>query len=801
MRELCHWKTKFQASQIILKQYISCLLKTLFLVQIISTFTYANGISQSSSDQIYLEQNLRFHIIEECPLGHLVGTIDTGNNNYRLSAKPEVAELFSFNASTGQLRTAARVDRENLLLFLVDDQVVLNVLLVSDPSQTNNPTIINILISVEDINDNIPTFPTSIQNISIVESTAIGTRFVLNGAQDLDQQGNGTIVEYTLRNNEKNFGLVQERNGSNTTTLFLEIVELIDREEKELYILELEARDGGNPSKKGYCKMQITILDVNDNLPVFDQPIYNVNVSIGAKEIENKSLLTVKAKDADSSENAIVSYKLDGENASLKTNFRIDKTTGEIVLEKYGNLSDVCSNLTDLRSSSANNFTEKLCILKVEAVDHGFPSLSSKAFINVYLSEEMTESQLMLKFVIYPKGSSFASVDETSLNGTVVAVITLINSFGDNATLEITEGNQGGVFRLESGHNFAILRLNQSSAEIGSQQDSFQLEISAIINHVKRVSKKLEVFIRHFNDSAPILQEDIQTVKVAEDLPLGSLVARIGLQPSSYQHSFELMASPLGYESSVFKMDGNFVKLVQPLQLEQSPYKVMVKVSNSQYSFLYTVAQLNVYVVDVNNHSPQFLTSNLTRTQNISTLNQQSILLYSVNLLESHPVVQQVLKLEALDKDLGDNAIVTYSLVKSMDAEMFRVNAQTGQIFLNHPLDYELDKHYFCFEVAAEDSGIPRKSSISAVEVFLEDVNDNPPIFLDSIYYQNLRLSEQQSTKLVKFQAEDADLVDSHQGALTYQLLDAPTNLFQVDAKTGWLSLHSSLPSNYKAGM
>ncbi len=83
---------------------------------------------------------------------------------------------------------------------------------------------------------------------------------------------------------------------------------LLDREANAEYAIELVARDSGVPSLKSTKSVNLKILDVNDNPPVFSQPSYTVYIEENSPP--GASLFSVSASDIDQDKNAILSYSI-----------------------------------------------------------------------------------------------------------------------------------------------------------------------------------------------------------------------------------------------------------------------------------------------------------------------------------------------------------------------------------------------------------------------------------------------------------------------------------------------------------
>jgi len=80
----------------------------------------------------------------------------------------------------------------------------------------------------------------------------------------------------------------------------------LDRETVESYRLTLIARDGGDPPLSGSLALHITVTDVNDNNPEFDQISYSVNVREGVPV--STIIYTLTATDRDTGVNGLVRY-------------------------------------------------------------------------------------------------------------------------------------------------------------------------------------------------------------------------------------------------------------------------------------------------------------------------------------------------------------------------------------------------------------------------------------------------------------------------------------------------------------
>ena len=131
-----------------------------------------------------------------------------------------------------------------------------------------------ILITILDENDNTPTFDRSSYDITVPEHATSGGMIAMLNAVDLDSGVRGQI-HYSMMANEQATQLfsINENTGHISTKVPL------DFEEGAMYVLEVEASDGGTPPRIGHASVIIRVEDINDN-----SPLIQVNTLTGLDE-------------------------------------------------------------------------------------------------------------------------------------------------------------------------------------------------------------------------------------------------------------------------------------------------------------------------------------------------------------------------------------------------------------------------------------------------------------------------------------------------------------------------------------
>jgi protocadherin Fat 4 len=137
-------------------------------------------------------------------------------------------------------------------------------------------------ILVKDVNDMAPELITP-RETSVSENAAIGTVVLAVKATDRDEGRNG-YVEYSLGGGGEGVFTLGPGDG------LLRVAGRLDRETSSNYSLELRARDRGDPPRSTRATLIVTVLDENDNSPVFDPKQYSAsvpeNASIGASVLQ-----------------------------------------------------------------------------------------------------------------------------------------------------------------------------------------------------------------------------------------------------------------------------------------------------------------------------------------------------------------------------------------------------------------------------------------------------------------------------------------------------------------------------------
>ncbi|ELK02993.1 Protocadherin beta-4 [Pteropus alecto] len=243
-------------------------------------------------------------------------------------------------------------------------------------------------LSIQDINDHSPVFPTKEMLLKIPENSQPGTIFPLKLAQDLDVGSNG-LQKYTISPNS-HFHILTRNHSEGKKYPDLVQDKVLDREEQSEFSLTLMALDGGSPPRSGTITLQILIMDVNDNAPEFVQTPYEVQV------LENSPIdspvLSVLARDADAGNFGSVSYGFFQASDEIKQTFSLNEVTGEIRLTKKLDFEQIKSYHVEIEATDGGGLSGKgTVVIEVVDVNDNAPELTMSSLTS-FISENAPET-------------------------------------------------------------------------------------------------------------------------------------------------------------------------------------------------------------------------------------------------------------------------------------------------------------------------------------------------------------------------------------------------------------------------
>ncbi|XP_028292355.1 protocadherin-17 isoform X2 [Gouania willdenowi] len=185
-------------------------------------------------------------------------------------------------------------------------------------------------VKIMDENDNVPRFTKSVYLLQIPENNIPGEYLGSVLAHDPDLGQNGTVY-YSISNSNVSGGDVNTYVNVNAANGAIYAVRSFNYEQIKYFDFKVLAKDAGSPHLESNATVRISILDVNDNIPVIVLPLLlndtaeiHVPRNVGVGYI----VTTVRAVDNDYGESGRLTYEIsDGNEEHL---FEIDQVTGEV---------------------------------------------------------------------------------------------------------------------------------------------------------------------------------------------------------------------------------------------------------------------------------------------------------------------------------------------------------------------------------------------------------------------------------------------------------------------------------------
>ncbi|XP_070543791.1 protocadherin Fat 4-like [Ptychodera flava] len=257
------------------------------------------------------------------------------------------SEVFQIDRVTGDITTLIPLDRESRDVYDVTVRAEANIPPVYPATYTT------VTVIVTDVNDNAPGFNASSYAFSVFENATKWTFLGRVAATDLDLEENAEIGYYIIGGDEGDQFYI------NDTTGELFVHDDLDREETASYSLVVMAEDMGlEMTLNSSVVVDITLLDVNDNPPSFDDTFYQGELS--ENDPPGTSITTLSAEDPDIGINAVVLYKVNN-NGDCDDCFYVEEYSGVLrntkVLEDMTGSYDVEVEAYNLNDISLNDKT------------------------------------------------------------------------------------------------------------------------------------------------------------------------------------------------------------------------------------------------------------------------------------------------------------------------------------------------------------------------------------------------------------------------------------------------------------
>ncbi|CAJ1058691.1 protocadherin gamma-A11-like [Xyrichtys novacula] len=645
--------------------------------------------------------DVSYSVQEEMKRGSVIGNIAKDLNldsrrlsvrNARVDAAGKRKRFCDINPNTGDLIIDDRIDREELCGEKLSCAIKRD-LVLENPLELHPFT-----LHIQDINDNSPQFKEGSFNIEIRESADRGARFVIEEAHDADV-GQNSVQQYSLQKND-NFILA-----SNGNTVELVLDKELDREKQKELNLLLSALDGGSPQRSGTVVIHVTVLDANDNAPVFSQAVYKA--SLPENSPVDTIVVTVSATDADEGVNGDVTYEFGHVTEDVKKLFSIDRKLGEIRVIGAVDYEAVMTYDLRVRARDGLGLSSYTKVtIDVTDVNDNIPTIYVKSLSN--------------------------PVPENVSPGTEVGIINVQDADSDNKQQVRCSIQQNVPFKLVPSikNYYSLVSTGQLDRELVSD---YNITISATDEGSPPLSssKTVQLSVADINDNPPVFEEQSYSAYVSENNKAGSTLCSVSARDPDWRQNGTVIYSLLGGEvngapvSSYVSVNGDtgVIHAVRSFDYEQfRSFKVQVMARDNGSPPLSSNVTVSVFISDVNDNSPQILYPGPEGKSFMTELVPKAA--------HGGSLVSKVI---AVDADSGQNAWLSYQIVKSTDPGLFTIGVHSGEIRTQRDIS-ESDSMKQNLVVSVKDNGQPSLSATCSMYLLISDNLAEVPELKDISY-------------------------------------------------------------------
>ncbi|XP_049729827.1 protocadherin beta-17 [Elephas maximus indicus] len=556
-------------------------------------------------------------------------------------------------------------------------------------------------LQLQDINDHAPEFLESEILLKISENSHPGTAFPLKIAQDLDV-GSNTVQNYTISTNF-HFHLFTRTHSDGRKYPELVLDKALDREEQPELRLTLTALDGGSPPRTGTSQVVILVVDVNDNAPEFTQLLYEVQVP------ENSAIgslvISVSARDLDAGTHGELAYSFFQPSNQVIQAFQINAVMGEIRLKKLLDFEEIQSYSMEIEASDGGGLSGK-CTVAIEVVD---------------VNDNAPELTMSLLISDIPENSP----------ETVVAIFGISDpDSGDNGKMTCSIQDHLPFILKPTVDNFYTLVTEKSLDRESRAEYNITITVTDLGTPRLKTEHKITVLVSDVNDNAPTFSRTSYTLFVPENnspaLHMGSVSATDRDSGSNAQVTYSLLPPqdphlPLASLVSINADNGHLFAL-RSLDYEAlRAFEFRVGAIDAGSPALSSEALVRVEVMDDNDNSPFVLYPLQNGSAPCTELVPRAA--------EAGYLVTKVV---AVDGDSGQNAWLSYQLLKATEPGLFSVWAHNGEVRTARLLS-ERDAAKHRLIVLVKDNGEPPMSASVTLHVLLVDGFSQPYLPLPEV--------------------------------------------------------------------
>ncbi|XP_069545867.1 protocadherin-23 [Brachyistius frenatus] len=674
---------------------------------------------------------------------------DNGRITYEINRRQsDPNEVFSINETTGVVYLNKPLDFE---------RQAFHELIISARDNGVQPEYSSTFVGVKvlNINDNSPAisvlFLSETGDAVVSEAAAIGHYVARVSVSDPDLVEERVTV--TLQGGDGKFTLKQ----TDDFLYALCVDSELDREEKDLYELKVQASDSGSPPLSSEMVFLLKVSDTNDCHPVFEKDVYIVSIAEDAPQ--GSSLIWLQARDADEGVNSDIRYSvLKSKQDSL---ISIDPESGLVTT-----------------ATALDRETQMEVWFLVVAADGGEPALSSTATVTL-LVEDVNDNEPVFQQQLYnvsiaehsDVGSCFLQVVATDADSPEFSV--LLYSLSDG----FDKQDKHPLFQIHP-HTGELCVSQDIDRDTG--QTVHDILIKAEDPDGLSAQTYVHIEVEDLNDHAPVFNPEEYTVSISSHAQPGTEVLNVIATDRDSgrfgQVTYDILPGDM---SNLFALDKQTGMLFLTSTLTHLGAASVTLSVTAQDGDGLTSAR------------PAGVTINVLRSAQAPAVFQRSR--YTFTVPEDAPLETSVGTVEAIDPTDSVES-VSYRISSGDPLSLFSVHPKSGLILNVKPLDHE-SQPYALLVLQSYTDASPVYST-TQVNITVADVNDNAPVFTKS--RDTITVSQNTLPGTVLFIAHAHDYDSGANGRVQYYLKSSRNCPFVVDRHLGTVILNQSLQVDHQ---
>ena len=508
---------------------------------------------------------------------------------------------------------------------------------------------LSVVINIVDANDNPPVFTSALYNVTIREDAAVMSPVVRVRALDADDGLNGEVFyqfsDQTNANSLQVFGINQE-----SGEIFVR--HPLDYESETTYHLVVTAMDKGPNSIPTFAKVIIHVTDVNDFSPrvTVNSLTSTGDVSVRENADPEAFVAYVSVEDLDQGSSGVVSCHIP-DNKSMP--FRL--------VEMYEQEYQV------LTTAVFDHEIQSEHVLSIECQDQGFPPLTTTERITVHILDENDNTP------VFSKSEYRTSVHENNRVGDKIIQVTATDADdGENAEI---------MYSIHSSMEHLVAMDPQTgslAAKVQFDHETIQrldIQVYAVDggNPPLKGVALVHVEILDVNDEAPVFAKSAYRFGTFENQQAGTEIGRVSAtdndSPPFNQFMYTFADSTDPKIRTKFEIESRSGRILTKRLLDRedrTSYNVTVVAMDLIDRSLYSSVPVTILVGDQNDNAPHILFPNEVNN--------------TVTISSSLPPGSVFTRVLATDSDVGNNAMLTYSIAEGNGDSVFDIDPTNGAI-------------------------------------------------------------------------------------------------------------------------